>query len=236
MAQAHTSVRLLRCPEFPRFNAPNTISGHSLTVSELSVHRLLSAEVEISADAPEVRGDRQTEEASTDVLGYPQWACGGGADMSTPSGGGPANRDGWGAERFLALSVALTGFDATELKETGMAEVYRAFVRQQVDPVLYRTLVDKATDAQRVTDTDEDGAPGELARAICQLWYLGVWPGLPDHQAPTPSPPLTPFLLSADAYAAGLVWRCFGGHPPGAARPGYGSWALPPSGSPQEQP
>jgi hypothetical protein len=35
-------------------------------------------------------------------------------------------------------------------------------------------------------------------------------------------------VISADAYATGLVWRASGAHPMGADPPGYGSWANPP--------
>ncbi|MFF4815687.1 hypothetical protein ACFY2K_14000 [Kitasatospora sp. NPDC001309] len=53
--------------------------------------------------------------------------------------------------------------------------------------------------------------------ALVHLWYVGAWPG----EAPS----------STRAHDHGLVWRTFRGSPPGAAAPGYGSWAEAPSGS-----
>ncbi|MFE2498765.1 hypothetical protein [Streptomyces scopuliridis] len=131
-------------------------------------------------------------------------------------------------ERFITLSAALTGFDATELTATGMSEIYREFVARQVEPPLYARLVDALADAaadpRAVADRDEE--LGELARAVCHLWYLGKWPGLRGNDDRS-----APFPLPARAYARGLVWSSFGGHAPGAGRPGYGTWAERPAGA-----
>ncbi|MGW7573357.1 hypothetical protein [Streptomyces sp. NPDC054765] len=128
-------------------------------------------------------------------------------------------------ERFVRLSVALTGFDATELAATGMTEIYRAIVLKRLGPLSYGTLVDALADptADPQALLDEDAALRELARPVCHLWYLGVWPG-PPGQADRPAPD-----VAARAYAHGLVWRSFGGHAPGVGRPGHGSWAHPPA-------
>ncbi|GAA2257245.1 hypothetical protein GCM10010232_53910 [Streptomyces amakusaensis] len=117
------------------------------------------------------------------------------------------------AGRFLALSVALTGFEAAELRETGLAEAHRALTARRADPARYGRLAG-AADPYGLIERDE--GVRELARSICHLWYAGVWPG-PSPEAPAPAP------------AEGLVWRSFGGEPPGAGRPGPGSWARPPA-------
>jgi hypothetical protein len=40
------------------------------------------------------------------------------------------------------------------------------------------------------------------------------------------------FVASPEAYAEGLVWRAFDGHPAGAKPPGYGTWSLKPAPQP----
>ncbi|MFJ9032751.1 hypothetical protein ACIRQP_30330 [Streptomyces sp. NPDC102274] len=131
-------------------------------------------------------------------------------------------------ERFVTLSAALTGFDTAELTATGMTEIYRKFVIRRVEPALYARLVDSladpAADPRAVADKDED--LGELARAVCHLWYLGTWPGPRGDDGRT-----VPFPLPSRAYSRGLVWSSFGGHAPGAGRPGYGTWAERPAGA-----
>ena len=77
----------------------------------------------------------------------------------------------------------------------------------------------------------DDPDLGPLARNVIALWYLGQWNALPNdwrnrHGA---SPRDVPRVISADAYAAGLVWTAAGAHPMGAKPPGYGSWANPPA-------
>ncbi|MDI5973741.1 hypothetical protein POF50_031125 [Streptomyces sp. SL13] len=171
-----------------------------------------------------------------------------GSDLTGPDTAGPDTGPGQestlkqdttaglDAERFVRLSVALTGFDAAELAETGLAEVYRALVARQLGPRRYGELIgalDRAggdADGPAGLPVHElltgDEALGDLARAVCHLWYLGTWPGLPGEDGPpVPSP------VSAHAYAGALVWRSFGGHAPGTGRPGYGSWSLPPAGA-----
>ncbi|MER5768608.1 hypothetical protein [Streptomyces sp. NPDC001985] len=138
-------------------------------------------------------------------------------DSGPGSGSGPCQREGE-AGRFLALSAALTGFDAAELTGTGLAGTYRRLVRSRSDPALYEKLAATATDPYVPTG---DAALDGLARAVCHLWYAGAWPDGPGGGPPAP--------VSARAHAGALVWRSFGAHPPGAGRPGPGSWAEPPS-------
>ncbi|MEV7426476.1 MULTISPECIES: hypothetical protein [unclassified Streptomyces] len=148
--------------------------------------------------------------------------------MSTPEPSGPTAVPGQEAERFVVASAVLTGFDAAELTATGMAEIYREFVTRRVPPPRYSEMVDRLAGATADAHTalGDDEALGELARAVCHLWYLGVWPGLVGDDGGA-----VPRLVSGRAYARGLVWRSFGGHAPGAGRPGYGTWADLPAGA-----
>lgn len=79
----------------------------------------------------------------------------------------------------------------------------------------------------------DDADLGPVARNTIVLWYLGQWDALPRewrdrHGA---SPRDVSHVVSADAYAAGLVWRAIRAHPMGADPPGFGSWANPPEGA-----
>lgn len=158
----------------------------------------------------------------------------------TDSSGVTSAREGEDAERFIGLSIALTGFDATELAETGMAEIYRATVLREAGPLSYDRLVTALTDAASLPEAlmseGGDGELIELARALCHLWYLGVWPGLPERGLREGNMTVRqpPYVVSDRAYAEGLVWRCLGGHAPGTGAPGHGSWARPPAGVPTE--
>ncbi|MFE4055181.1 hypothetical protein ACFXP3_02550 [Streptomyces sp. NPDC059096] len=148
--------------------------------------------------------------------------------MNAPDPYGTTAGPGQEAERFLALSALLTGFDTAELTETGMAGTYRELVTRRVEPALYARLVDTltGTTADARTALDDDTRLGDLARAVCRLWYLGEWPGPTGGDGGAP-----PSLVSGRAYAHGLVWRTFGGHAPGAAQPGHGTWAEVPAGT-----
>ncbi|MFD9407427.1 hypothetical protein ACFWBN_10475 [Streptomyces sp. NPDC059989] len=125
-----------------------------------------------------------------------------------------------GGDAFIATSAALTGFSEEELRATGMSEEYRAVVREQVGADRYKLLVEEEQLPDRADgDRRSDEGRAELADAVIRLWYTGSWPGL-DGTAP--------FTVSARAYAAGLVWRAFGGEPPGVGPSGFGSWAEAP--------
>lgn len=117
-------------------------------------------------------------------------------------------------ERFVGLSVKLTGFDEGELAASGMAGEYLRVVVERLGAQRYEGL------AQAL----EQREPGELAqgellaaaRAVTHLWYLGAWPLEPAA------------VVSARAYEQGLVWRTFDGRAPGTRGAGPGSWALAP--------
>ncbi|MER6779648.1 MULTISPECIES: hypothetical protein [unclassified Streptomyces] len=129
-----------------------------------------------------------------------------------------------GGDAFIARSAALTGFGEEELRATGMSEEYRAVVREQIGADRYELFLEEERFPGQADGVrgSEDGR-ADLAAAVIRLWYTGSWPGL-DGTAP--------FTVSARAYAAGLVWRAFGGEPPGAGPSGFGSWAEAPDDVP----
>lgn len=136
-------------------------------------------------------------------------------------------------EGFLQLSVALTGFDAAELIETGMAGGYYGAVCGQIGagPLdeLAGALSETGGDPNAVTDPELR----EVARAVCWLWYLGVWPGVPEQAADRfgLTGRQSNFRPQAEAYAQGLLWRALGSPAPGTGSPGFGSWAQAPPGA-----
>jgi hypothetical protein len=151
-------------------------------------------------------------------------------------------------QRFVALSVAITGYDDAVLWGTGMVESYLAFligaIGDQVTGQLllaWSRVVDAAGGDFQMLERlmrDEifaDATLGPVARNLIILWYLGEWQQLPAdwrdvHGAHVGDQTC---FVSPDAYTQGLVWRAIGAHPQGAKMPGYGSWALPPQ-TPEE--
>ncbi|MDV9187424.1 hypothetical protein R6L23_04180 [Streptomyces sp. SR27] len=135
---------------------------------------------------------------------------------------GPVRQSGT-KDEFVTLSVELTGFDTRELWATGMVDDYRDVLRTHAGAERYARLVAAAAEGVFAWECPSGRVPpdvAELAEALTCLWYTGVWPGLDGEAA---------FLVSARAYAEGLVWRTFGGAAPGAAPRGFGSWAEKPA-------
>lgn len=135
-------------------------------------------------------------------------------------------------EDFLRVSAVLTGFDASELAETGMAEVYHLAVREQVGSGPLNRLSIALTEAGGDPNALTDPGLLDVARAVCSLWYLGVWPGLPEAACrrlglPEQRAPVRP----EGGYPQGLLWRALGTPAPGTRSPGFGSWAEPPPGA-----
>ncbi len=116
---------------------------------------------------------------------------------------------------FTALSQELTGFDEATLRGTGLTGTYLAVAAEQLGPDRLRRLLEATGGPLGELDDDLRDA----ARALTHLWYTGSWPG--------PSP----FVVSARAYAEGLVWKAAGLTAPATAPGGYGSWADSPSTS-----
>ncbi|TVL90845.1 hypothetical protein [Streptomyces sp. SAJ15] len=134
------------------------------------------------------------------------------------------------AEGFVRISAHLTGFRPFDLHATGMARPYLDTVLAQVGRPHFDRFVRALVDAGRDPARIEDETCREIARAITYLWYLGSWPRLPRsvHAALEREVANVEFVVSPQAYTEGLVWRTFGGHPPGAKPPGFGTWADPP--------
>ncbi|MFJ8020531.1 hypothetical protein [Streptomyces sp. NPDC096311] len=117
---------------------------------------------------------------------------------------------------FMVLSKKLTGFDVATLRGTGLAETYLAVAAEQLSRDRLGRLLEAGGGPLGELDDDLLSA----ARALTHLWYTGSWP--------EPSP----FVVSARAYAEGLVWKAAGIAAPATAPGGYGSWAASPSAPP----
>lgn len=122
---------------------------------------------------------------------------------------------------FLALSVALTGYDEAALLGTGQAEAYLAWVEEHVDPATLRQLWARAE--RPLTDEvllEMMAAPplGLVLRQINYLWYTAQWQELVNGAlSPTA-------IVSPAAYQEALVWPTALAHPPGAKQTGFASW------------
>jgi hypothetical protein len=137
-------------------------------------------------------------------------------------------------ERFLTLSVYLTGYRRIELQVTGMLDEYYTRVTTAVDHGHLQKLWsitaqldglaatgkgDVNTEIKRTIMDHYDLGP--VAKNIIKLWYRGDWP---DGAAKFGTS-----YTSARAYQEGLMWRTVKSHPPGAKQPGFGSWSMRPS-------
>lgn len=149
-------------------------------------------------------------------------------------------------ERFLTLSVALTGYDRAELHATGLVGAYWDTLTRVVggrtvgellsawDGVVTASGGDPEAMAAGVkADILADPDLGPLARNLVVLWYLGQWTQMPAdwrgrHGASAGD--LT-HVVSAAAYREGLVWDAIQAHPMSAKQQGFGAWALPPRGA-----
>jgi hypothetical protein len=146
-------------------------------------------------------------------------------------------------EKFLDLSIALTGFERVDLLETGVGPQYHDLLVQAVGAEIGRELIDRGAALYREyrghpeklaeeyrTKIIEDVKLGPVALATVTLWYLGLWSGLPeDWQAQFGKSPVPGNQIpSPDAYRQGLVWRTAGTKPQGTRGRGFGYWALSP--------
>jgi len=149
-------------------------------------------------------------------------------------------------ERFIAVSAALTGFDAVELTGTGMTALYLETIEQWVGPTIAAELFAFGTDPlpdDYVVRTRilADPRLGPVARNVIELWYNATWSPLPVawYQANAAAIPNLPdlanlpaaYIVSPEAYVESLVWTAANTHPMGAKQPGFGTWADPPKGA-----
>jgi hypothetical protein len=144
-------------------------------------------------------------------------------------------------DRFLGLSVALTGFGPVELLGTGMVDEYLRTADAILPAGLLDDLVaaferlpqDDGLEAALASQVMDDPRLGPVARNLVVLWYCGTWTALPDawRDAYGASPLDTNRVVSADAYQSGLQWVAAGAHAAGAQEQGFGAWALAPGRS-----
>ncbi len=132
-------------------------------------------------------------------------------------------------DRFVRLSSALTGVDASQLKPAidpiGIAEQYLQTLKQSISPSLLQTLLstlpatsDAAVD---VTSLLSDPTLGPIGRSIIKLWLLGSW-----YDPLNPSSAVK--VVSAQAYKESLVWKVMQAHPMGYSMFSFGYWAEEP--------
>ena len=140
--------------------------------------------------------------------------------------------------RFIALSAALTGFDAIHLLGSGVAEEHLAVVDAILPAAVVADLL-AAFEGQMVGGDGQAAAAatlvadprlGPVVKNIIVLWYSGTWTQLPSawRDAYGAAPLDTTRTTSGAAYRAGLQWLVAGAHAPGAAHQGFGAWALEP--------
>ena len=148
-----------------------------------------------------------------------------------------------GFERFIALSVALTGFERVDLVGTGVGQLYLDTVEKWVGPNIARELLAFGTDPppdEQTLRTQVMASPklGPVALDVISLWYTAVWNPMTvewyvAYRSEIPNEPnlgtaLQPYVVSPEAYVESLVWIAAGTHPMGAKQPGFGTWAQKP--------
>ncbi len=148
-----------------------------------------------------------------------------------------------GMDQFLRFTAEMTAFTTFELRGTGQATDYLAAVVHAVGAEALDTLLAAFARAPQAADADQtareaylrreifgDARLGPIARNIIKLWYVGIWYELPRAwiDAYGARAENTSFMVSASAYAEGLLWAAIGANPPGAKAPGYASWVGPP--------
>ncbi|GAA0511499.1 hypothetical protein A8924_4687 [Saccharopolyspora erythraea NRRL 2338] len=144
---------------------------------------------------------------------------------------------------FVDMSVPLTGFDPIDLQATGMTELFLRTLVAHAGPTPALQLFKHCAEAKKQHSTPfklpAEADLAELACAVTKMWYLGAWYGVSAHayakltakaaangEKPAPN---EQYMVSADSYVEGLLWRLTGGHVPGAKPTGFGSWAKAPA-------
>jgi hypothetical protein len=144
---------------------------------------------------------------------------------------------------FIALSVSLTGFPEYQLQGTGLASLYLSELIDIVGKEIIQEILDtyqkiqskSGNDAQKLEENIRiqlmsDAKFGPVARNILKLWYSGNWYQLPDEWRTNYGVRERDisFVISAESYTEGLLWRAIGSNPSGAKPIGYGIWAEAP--------
>lgn len=143
-------------------------------------------------------------------------------------------------EDFYSLSAELTGFDETELRGTGVGDMYLEWLDRELPDVLrdllaaWRAVVSAHAIGEREAGLRlsilTDARLGPFARAVLTLWYTATW--VPPDWPWTPADGHTPAGVNRSfgaAYPEALLSRALvGGHRRGAKPTGFGSWAFDP--------
>jgi hypothetical protein len=130
-------------------------------------------------------------------------------------------------QRFLTISVLLTGFSATELQGTGMVGIYYENLLRRTEASLLDSFFERVDQIQLMTPADQQNAirsqlmPASayngLAGRIILMWYEGLWVVGGTRE-----------VISSQAYIQSLMWTAAQTHPSGAKQPGFGSWSKKP--------
>lgn len=132
-------------------------------------------------------------------------------------------------DRFVRLSSALTGVDASQLKPEldpiGIAGQYLQTLREFIDAGTLESLlatVPAATGIEvDVATLLDDPTLGPIGRSIIKLWLLGAW-----YSPLNPSSAVK--VVSSQAYKESLVWQVMQAHPMGYSMFEFGYWAEEP--------
>lgn len=194
------------------------------------------------------RGGHGAGRRAAAVMGEPGAAAG----TTVVTGAAPDER----TERFIELSVILTGFGRVELTGTGLAGTYLRAIDAALPAGVADDLLDAlgkraaparapipvpapapapgqpGRDVAAVGAVLDDPRLGPVARNLIVLWYCGTWTALPDEwrAAYGSSPGDVTRVVSAAAYQGGLQWAAAGAHPAGARQQGFGAWSSAPQG------
>lgn len=130
---------------------------------------------------------------------------------------------------FVALSSALTGVNAAQLKPAidpiGIADQYMTVLTANVGATTLSQLANAFLSApnpnQAAIAILADPVLGPVARSIMKVWLLGTW-----YNPAQPSQAVK--VVSAQAYKESLVWKVMQSHPMGYSMFTFGYWAKPP--------
>jgi hypothetical protein len=132
-------------------------------------------------------------------------------------------------DRFVRLSSALTGVDASQLKPQidpiGIADQYLQVLQQSIEPdILQSLLAAVPTSDGPLVDVESllnNSTLGPISRSIIKLWLLGAW-----YEPLNPSTAVK--VVSSQAYKESLIWKVMQSHPMGYSMFSFGYWAEEP--------
>lgn len=135
--------------------------------------------------------------------------------------------------KFLELSSALTGFEASEIQGTGLVELYYRTLTEILGHKIFNTFI-TGISLDPKDEIKEVWVP--ICDNIVKMWYLGKWVQIDLSQqniavelkCDTAHPGNTTRVLGPAAYRESLVWKIISSNPPGAKQPGFSSWSVQP--------